>query len=83
MAWNGLKEWTRGGAEFCHLHGFSFLLQLIFPEMNIAVSLLQPVLCNLVGIIVVRLMMTMVVRLVMKMTMIDSEADDTFSFFLV
>ena len=50
--------------EFCHLHGFSFLLQLIFPEMNIAVSLLQPVLCNLVGIIVVRLMMTMIVRLV-------------------
>ena len=88
MAWNGLKEWTRGGAEFCHLHGFSFLLQLIFPEMHIAVPLLQPVLCNLVGIILVRLMVTTIVirllmRMMMKLTMIDSEADDTFSFFLV
>ena len=56
--------------------------------MHIAVPLLQPVLCNLVGIILVRLMVTTIVirllmRMMMKLTMIDSEADDTFSFFLV
>ena len=66
----GVQESPSDKMECCHLHSLSFFLQLLFPEMNITVSLLQPVFRHLVSIILVdMLMMYMVIN--------------TFSFFLV
>ena len=60
LKWRSLFdwEWKHEDMECCHLHSLSFFLQLLFPEMHITVSLLQPVFRHLVRIIMVGMLMT-------------------------